>query len=185
MLYAIPVGLVLGLAMGGRPERLAELHFRLVPVLLAGLLVQVALFSPAVTERIGDLGPPLYVISTLVVLAGVAANWRIPGVLLVVGGATCNLTAIVSNGGYMPAGAGALAALGRVLGTEYSNSAALSHPNLELLTDIFAMPRWVPFANIFSVGDVLIGIGVAVVLAAAMRRPSSVHAPGPEAASAA
>ena len=34
-------------------------------------------------------------------------------------------------------------------------------PRLAPLTDIFAMPRWLPFANVFSVGDVLIGVGVA------------------------
>jgi len=40
------------------------------------------------------------------------------------------------------------------------------------LTDIFALPRWMPLANIFSIGDVLIGIGVAIAIAAAMRRPN-------------
>ena len=39
------------------------------------------------------------------------------------------------------------------------------------LTDIFALPTWVPFANVFSVGDVLIAAGVVVVIVAAMRRP--------------
>ena len=32
-----------------------------------------------------------------------------------------------------------------------------------------ALPSWLPFANVFSVGDVLIGIGVAVTIALAMR----------------
>jgi len=30
------------------------------------------------------------------------------------------------------------------------------------------MPAWVPMANVFSVGDVLIGAGVAVAVVAAM-----------------
>jgi hypothetical protein len=30
------------------------------------------------------------------------------------------------------------------------------------------MPAWVPMANVFSVGDVLIGVGVAVAVVAAM-----------------
>jgi hypothetical protein len=42
-------------------------------------------------------------------------------------------------------------------------------PVLALLTDIFAVPAWVPFANVFSVGDVLIAIGIAVAIAATMR----------------
>ncbi len=36
-------------------------------------------------------------------------------------------------------------------------------PALWILTDIFALPPPMPFANVFSIGDVLIAIGVAVV----------------------
>jgi hypothetical protein len=37
------------------------------------------------------------------------------------------------------------------------------------LTDQFAMPAWMPMANIFSVGDVLIGVGVAIAIVAVTR----------------
>jgi hypothetical protein len=37
------------------------------------------------------------------------------------------------------------------------------------LTDQFAMPAWMPMANIFSVGDVLIGVGIAIAIVAVMR----------------
>ena len=72
----------------------------------------------------------------------------------------------------MPAAAGALGALGKGAPTVYSNSAVLAHPALEPLTDIFALPRWVPFANVFSVGDILLGAGVALIIVVAMRRPA-------------
>jgi len=49
------------------------------------------------------------------------------------------------------------------------NSAVVAHPVLEPLTDIFSLPAWLPFSNIFSVGDVLIALGVAVVIVRAMR----------------
>jgi hypothetical protein len=70
----------------------------------------------------------------------------------------------------MPAAPGALAALGVGQDTVYSNSVVLAHPALEPLTDIFAIPRGIPFANVFSVGDVLIGLGVAVAIVVAMKR---------------
>ena len=38
------------------------------------------------------------------------------------------------------------------------------------LTDIFALPAWLPLHNVFSIGDVLIGVGVAVVIVVGMRR---------------
>ena len=86
-------------------------------------------------------------------------------------GAISNLSAIVLNGGYMPADPGAMAALGKIEPTAYSNSAVLPDPVVKPLTDIFALPAWLPFANVFSIGDVLIAVGVVVVIVAAMRRP--------------
>lgn len=170
MLYAIPIALVIGLLLGGRLAGLAELRFRWGWLILAGLAAQVILFSEAVTTRIGEAGVPFYVASTAIVLAALAANWRITGVPLIVAGAACNLAAIVANGGYMPASPAALAAIGRTLGNEYSNSTVVPEPALAPLTDVFAMPTWLPWHNVFSVGDVLISLGVAVVIVAAMRR---------------
>jgi hypothetical protein len=69
----------------------------------------------------------------------------------------------------MPARPSALAAVGQTIGDGATNSTLATHPALEPLTDIFALPAWLPMANIFSVGDALIGVGVAVALAAAMR----------------
>jgi hypothetical protein len=170
ILYGLLAGLAAGLLLGGRVRGVGELRFRWSGVILAGLLAQVALFSDAAATRVGDLGPPLYVLSTLAVLAAVARNFRIPGIPLVVAGALCNLAAIIANGGYMPASPEALASLGRSVGTAYSNSTVLAAPALAPLTDVFAMPRGLPFANVFSVGDILIGAGVAIVIAVAMLR---------------
>ena len=170
ILYSLMVGLVLGFALGGRPAGLAMLRFRWSALMLAGMLVQVMLFSEPITERIGAWGPPIYVTSTAVVLAAVIANASIPGMALVAVGAASNLAAIVANGGYMPAARSALLALGRTDPTAYSNSTTLEHPALEPLTDIFAMPTWLPFANVFSVGDILIVAGVATTIVVAMRR---------------
>jgi hypothetical protein len=172
ILYAVPIGLVLGLLLGGRPAGLAAIRFRFGWVMVAGLFVQVVLFSPAVSDIVGELGPPIYILSTAVVIASVLLNLRITGMALVAVGAISNLLAIVLNGGFMPADAGAMAALGKTAPTTYSNSAILAEPVLKPLTDIFALPTWVPFANIFSVGDVLIAVGVVVVIVAAMRRPT-------------
>ena len=38
------------------------------------------------------------------------------------------------------------------------------------LTDIFAIPAGLPFANVFSIGDVLIAVGVVLTIAIGMRR---------------
>ena len=90
-------------------------------------------------------------------------------IALVALGAVSNLAAVVANGGIMPTTAAALATAGLANDPGFSNSAILADPRLALLTDIFALPSWVPLANVFSVGDVLIGLGVVAVLALGMR----------------
>ena len=98
-----------------------------------------------------------------------------PRMLVVALGAASNLAAIIANGGYMPASIAAMEALGKVPKTVYSNSAVVPEPALAPLTDIFALPSWLPWANIFSIGDVLIGLGVVLVIVLAMRRPGSLQ----------
>ena len=168
VLYAIPIGIVIGLLAGGRLGRLAELRLRWVPLILLGLAVQVAIFTDAVGRAIGDAGPALYVASTALVLVAVLRNVTVPGVWLIAIGAGCNLAAIVANGGWMPADPTALESIGG-LANGYTNSIVVADPALGPLTDIFALPPWLPLANVFSVGDVLIGIGIAATIALAMR----------------
>ncbi len=174
ILYAVAVGIVVGALTGGRSAGLAALRLHWQAAIAGGLLFQVVLFAGPVTERVGALGPPLYVLSTLVVIAAMARNWAVTGLPVVIVGALCNLTAVLANGGFMPASPTALAAAGRVLSAAYSNSTSVVDPAVWPLTDIFALPAWLPLSNVFSVGDVLIGMGVAVVIVAHMRRPARV-----------
>jgi hypothetical protein len=169
ILYALVIGLLAGLISRGRVVNLASVELRWSGAIMAGLLIQVVLFSEQVARVVGDLGPVLYVASTALVLAAVVRNRAIPGMTVVVAGAASNFVAIVANGGYMPAGRSALEALGKVAPTTYSNSSVVPDPALWPLTDIFALPRWLPAANIFSIGDVLIGTGIAVTIVLAMR----------------
>ena len=169
ILYAVAAGIAIGLAIGGSLSRLGKIEFRWGGVILAGLAVQIALLSPAMAERVGGLAPVIYVGSTAVVLLAVAANRRITGIPVIVAGAAANLAAIVANGGYMPADPGAFASTGSRIGTSYTNSSLVANPALAPLTDIFALPAWLPGTNVFSVGDVLIGAGVAWAIVAAMR----------------
>ena len=169
MLYAIPVGIGIGYLLGGRLDRLGDLRLHWVPVILVGLAVQVAIFSDQIGRVVGDAGPAIYIGSTAAVLVAVLRNVAIPGVAVIAVGAGCNLAAIVANGGWMPADPAALESVGG-LGPGYTNSILVADPLLRPLTDVFALPAWLPLANVFSVGDVLIGVGVASTIALAMRR---------------
>jgi hypothetical protein len=170
VLYAVVIGVAVGYLLGGRLDALGALRLRWPWLAIAGLAFQVVLFSGAVDDRLGGLGPALYVLSTAVVLAVVVANVRVPGLAIVAVGAVSNMAAILANGGHMPADPGALAVAGLEPDTGFSNSVVTDQPALRPLTDIFALPDAMPFANVFSIGDVLIAVGIAIAIAAGMHR---------------
>jgi hypothetical protein len=175
LLYAIPIGVLLGLATGGRLAALGSVHIRLWPLALGGLLFQLLLFGP-LAPTVGALGPALYVGSTVVVLVALLANLARPGFSLILVGALLNLAAILANGGQMPASAEAFTLLNGqpvVPADGFTNSVVVSaDAPLLLLGDIFVLPRPIPFANVFSIGDVLIAVGGALFVMRTMRQPS-------------
>jgi len=168
ILYAVVAGLLIGLMTGGSPSRLGDLHFRWAPLIALGMLGQLLLFSTSLGAVLGDAAPLAYVASNAVVLIAVLRNLAIPGLVLVFTGGAANLITIVANGGYMPVSPEAVAAMGRLPKEGYSNSKLIDGVVLGPLTDIFAMPTWIPLANVFSIGDALIGIGAAIAVVAAM-----------------
>ena len=177
VLYAIPIGLLSGWLRGGRLEALGEYRLRWAPLAIAGLLAQVLLFSSPLGRVIGDYAPTAYVATTAAVLLVVLVNNGLPGMRLVAFGAASNLVAILANGGYMPASREALEFAGLSPAADGpSNSIVATNPALGPLTDVFALPDWLPFANVFSIGDLLIGLGIVVAISTGMTR-----LPGPAA----
>ena len=168
ILYAIPIGIVIGYLVGGRLERLGGLRLRWAPLALIGLAIQVLLFAGPIGTWPEGVVPAVYQASAVLVFIAVLRNIEVPGVAVIAIGAACNLAAIIANGGWMPADADALASVGG-LPTGPSNSIVVADPALRPLTDLFALPAWLPFANVFSVGDILIGIGIAATIALGMR----------------
>src|SRR5262249_43278354 len=141
LLYAIAAGLILGRLRGGRVSALADLRIRWVWLAVGGLAFQMLLFSPVAHERVGSAGPPLYVLSRVVVLVALLRNLELPGLPLVAVGAFLNLAAILANGGYMPSDPAAwLALTGQAsLPTDAYSNSALIGPGTALahLGDLF------------------------------------------------
>jgi len=90
-----------------------------------------------------------------------------------------NFLAILVNGGYMPASAEALRKAGmetvaqaleegRRLGNTILMGAAT---RLNFLGDWLFLPSWFPLSSAFSPGDVILGIGAALLLSRRMVRP--------------
>jgi Family of unknown function (DUF5317) len=157
VLIAVPVGVVVGLLLGGRLERLSQMRFEWAGLAIAGLAIQVVLFSTSIADSFPPgVGEAIYVAST--------------GMVLVAVGAISNLAAVVANDGVMPTTPEAVSTAGMSSEAGFSNSAVVADPALAPLTDIFAIPAGVPLANVFSIGDVLIALGIVLTIAIGMRR---------------
>ena len=162
MALALPLlaGFALAPLLGGRWGRLAELRPRLLLLFYAAIALQFIAFPfAALPWRTSDrLAVVLWLCSYALFMVGAGANIRLPGMPFVAIGMLLNLSAIVANGGHMPALPAALRAAGLHFARS-RNSASLPSPHLDWLVDRWAAPSWIPWANVFSVGDVLIATG--------------------------
>jgi Family of unknown function (DUF5317) len=162
MALALPllIGLALAPLFGGRWSRLADVQLRGVGLCYLAIALQLVAFPvSALPWRTPDRAAVvLWLVSYGLFALGAASNLRVSGMPLVAAGMVSNVAAIVANGGHMPALPSALRAAGLHF-TQSRNSAALDAPELSWLVDRWAAPDWVPLANVFSAGDVLIAVG--------------------------
>jgi hypothetical protein len=175
----ITVALVLLLAsvplLGGRLGRLAEVRFRAAWLAALALALQVLVIE-VVPGGDGWAHRAVHVASYGLLFAFVAANVRhVPWLWLIALGGAGNAIAIAVNGGVMPARPGALEAAGvEQAAGEFVNSGAVDGARLAWLGDVFAVPASWPVAGVFSVGDVLLLVGVALCLHAICGRRAPV-----------
>jgi hypothetical protein len=168
---ALPVlaALLIGLLLGGDPRRLGELRLRASWLLFTALGVQIVAFPFSFLPwQTGETtGTALWLGSYVLLVVAALLNLRIAGVSLLAAGMAANVLAVAANRGTMPVLPHAMHAAERTDAVQ-ANSTAVSDPHLSWLVDRWSAPEWIPFANVFSVGDVLIAIGAMVVVLAAM-----------------
>jgi hypothetical protein len=169
-LDSVLVALVLGILLGGSPSALGELRVRRLWLAYAAIALQVVAFPSQVLPWSTPEGVArgLWLVSYALLIAMIVQNRHLRGIVIVGVGLACNLVAILDNGGLMPVTSDAL----RRAGLNYdvrNNSVSLAAPHLSALVDRFAAPGWLPLGNVFSVGDVLIGVGIVSVIVLAMR----------------
>jgi hypothetical protein len=170
LVFAIAIGIVVGLAFGGRIGRLADLQLPGMPLFGVAIALQVLAFpSSSFPWSVPDsVATVLWLGTYALLIAIVWLNRRVTGFPIAGAGMVSNLVAIVANGGHMPALPSALREAGVAFAGVYQNSVANGHPNLAWLVDRWAAPEWVLGANVYSVGDVLLGVGGVVIVTAAM-----------------
>src|SRR5262245_25214777 len=167
----IALAIVVGLLRGGSLRNFAALPLRWVPLIIASFILQLFLFTPFLHRPLIDVAvEPLYLLSMAMATVWVALNWRIPGMPLVAVGLLMNFVAIAANGGHMPVSRENMLYSGKIVnfadGATTSNNSVLASPEqarLWILTDIIPLPKEFPLANVFSIGDVLLVIGIGLL----------------------
>lgn len=149
---------------GGRLRALADLEIRHAWILFAAVVLQVVVIE-VVPDAPAPVPEAVHVVSYGLIGAFVGVNRAIPFLWLIGLGGMLNGLAILVNDGVMPARAGALATAGlRPESGAFSNSTTVDGAHLPWLGDVFAVPDGWPAANVFSVGDVLIVLGLLLAL---------------------
>lgn len=153
----------MALARGGRVTSLTRLPLHHVWLLFVPFLIQVIAFaSPGELIVAGaPLAQYLYVASLVVAAIGLVLNRQLPGVIWIAAGLALNALAIVANGGFMPVASDArvFAGMPPLTGRDMNVIPMTAETRLPFLADILPLPYFVPFANVFSIGDVLIALG--------------------------
>jgi hypothetical protein len=148
----------------GRIGALADLPLRRPALAFAAIAIQVVVISllPGGDHAIHTT---LHLASYFLLGAFAWSNRRIAGVPIIALGGLSNFLAIAANGGVMPADANAIASLAHTTAEgEFANSQILEHPKLLFLGDVYATPASWPLHNVFSVGDMVLVLGVAVLV---------------------
>jgi hypothetical protein len=167
MLVVIGLCLLSVPATGGKLVRLGELRLRRPELALAGIGLQVLVIS-VLPGGLGGVQEALHVVSYALLGAFGWVNRRVTGVPVVLAGGALNALAILANGGVMPTDPDVAHAVANRAGPgEFINSAATDDARLGFLGDTLATPDSLPLQNVYSIGDVVIVLGLLVVIHAA------------------
>jgi hypothetical protein len=98
-------------------------------------------------------------------------------VVVISAGGLLNLIAIAANGGVMPASESAMRRAGLLSGTDFTNSGVVEHARVAWLGDVFSIPASWPLSNVFSVGDVVVVLGIGYLAHRWCRGATDSHLP--------
>jgi len=181
LLAAIILGLAVGMVRGETLRRLGRLPLRggiWVPFAFAIQWCIVYVHVPW-CDGLWSTRTILLVFSYILLLAFVWLNRRLRGMWLIGLGLILNFAVIVANGGFMPITPEALIATGQEnlapglqAGAHVRGTKDIVLPRTDTrlywLSDIFILPPPFPLPSVFSLGDLLLAIGVFWLLQSAM-----------------
>jgi hypothetical protein len=181
VLVAVGLGCIAGLLTGGRPVNVGEAKLRSVPLLVAGALGQAVVTGSGMR---GGSGLALVIVSFLALAAFATRNLHLAGMGVVVLGVVLNLAPIALNAG-MPVEERAIvrariASPDEVPSLEFGAKRHLARPGDHMRALDDAIPEWITH-EVLSIGDLVIGAGVAAVVFSLLRAGRGGRHAGPAA----
>ena len=170
------IGVAAALLRGGSFAGWARIQVSWPVVALGSLLIQLFLHNPPVDHQSWAIawGPMIWTSCLSALFAVLLRNAfgsrvsRYPWLLAALG-VGLNLLVVIANGGFMPQSAEArVAARGASVTVTQSTEPRLRNilpmndqTQLSFLGDVIPEPSWLPNSNVISIGDLLLGSGLA------------------------
>jgi hypothetical protein len=170
------IGVAGALVRGGSFASWARIQVSWPLVALGSLLIQLLLHNPPADQQPWAIawGPMIWTSCLAALFAVLLRNafasrvTRYPWLLAALG-VGLNLLVVVANGGFMPQSADArVASRGASVTVTQSTEPRLRNivpmtdqTQLSLLGDVIPEPSWLPNSNVVSIGDLLLGSGLA------------------------
>lgn len=171
------LAVIVGYMKGGKFIRLKNLNFKKLSPIIIALVVQylVLIFSDRDLKVIGNYVEEIYLVSFILIFIGVIINMNIPSLWIVFVGAISNFIVFVMNGMKIPVSFDALKIAGMNSTIKLMESgqyklydAITNGTDYEILGKIIAIDNILPLAGVFSVGDILITMGLFVFIESSM-----------------
>jgi hypothetical protein len=189
LVAAVIIGSLLGIGRAWINKQEYRVYDLKAPalVLLAFLPQFLIFYLPSTRSRIPETTASILFVSSLTILIAFSLlNIRKTSFWPVIAGFLLNVAVILSNGGWMPispqtaqkimpAGSVDLLKIGQRIG--YSKDILLTREETRLwfLSDRLTLPQWVNYGVAFSVGDLLLFIGIIWLLWSLGGKASVVH----------
>ncbi len=179
---AVVLAIVIALLRGGSLYKLAQVPFKHGWLAFVAVGLQVA---AVYAQQVEGLAAGMFVLSYILLIGLIVLNRRVAGVLVIGLGLGLNALVTAMNGGYMPVTPEAIeqAGLGHLVSEVEAGTRILGSKDMVLsradsslwfLGDAFVLKG--PWPTVFSIGDVLLAVGIVIFFQRAMLSVSSSEA---------
>lgn len=170
-LEAVVIGIVIGLARGGRIAYLAEMRLKHVNLFLVGLAIQILPFFFGSIDFFRAGARYMSFAGYMVIVLFLILNLKSKGVFVILVGAFMNVIALLTHDYRMPisfdgASEKMLGLKLQVLSGQVNNYLQIDEFDSiwDYLGKIIPMPNWYPLIPILSMADIVIAVGIVFLL---------------------